>query len=86
MQIIIIKHERTEIIARRRRKRFNQLNSSCWFVVVVERIFNDRRRHWPFNNWRWRYSSKISPGGFGGGRIVNNGGGGRSEWISSFFI
>ena len=76
-------------VAITRRNIFNPLNCSSSFCrIVVEelfKIFNDGLTHWPFKiSTVWKCSNN-GPGGFGGGRIVNRGGGGR-RCKSSFFI
>jgi hypothetical protein len=86
----IIIQQITLITAKIRRKRFNQLiDSSCFWRFVGEeeklRIFNEGRTHRPFKISIVLKFSNKDPGGLGGGRIVNKGGGG-SRRKSTFFI
>ena len=90
MNIAIIIQQITLITAKTRRKIFNQLiDSSCFGrTLSAEDIFNrfnDGRTHRPFRiSTVWKFSNK-EPGGVGGGRIVNRGGGGRRD-VPSWFI
>ncbi len=86
INIAIIIQQITLITAKMRRKILNKLMGCSCFCKLFEeeRKSNEIRTHWPFKiSTIWKFSNK-DPGGLGGGRIVNKGGGGKRRKSSDF--